>query len=110
MLSVLHSKSNQSPRRARGYFLFELVISVVMIAAIVVLAFPTYQDFVPEPGIDGKPLSAESHSEYVESAGPGSSGDSGSAIEMDSESAPAGSQEGLGAANEAESVDQSNEA
>lgn len=42
------SRAARSANSPKGYFLFELIISVVMIAAIVVLAFPTYQDFSPE--------------------------------------------------------------
>ena len=41
-------------KNSRGYFLFELIISAMMVAAIVVLAFPTYQDFTPEFDVSGE--------------------------------------------------------
>jgi Tfp pilus assembly protein PilE len=54
MFADRHSSNSRPGQPARGYFLFELVISALMIAAIVVLAFPTYQDFTPETEIAGE--------------------------------------------------------
>lgn len=54
MVAISQSRNSRPNPIARGYFLFELVISALMIAAIVVLAFPTYQDFTPETDIAGE--------------------------------------------------------
>ena len=64
MLKKTHSGAVRPERKSKGYFLFELLISVVMIAAIVVLAFPTYQDFTPEYHAVGQ--SAEHGNELIQ--------------------------------------------
>lgn len=74
MFSVRSSKTVKPTRHARGHFLFELVISAMMITAIAVLAFPTYQDFAPEPGIDGQVLPAVAGTELADPANSGETG------------------------------------
>ncbi len=82
----MFSESRSLPVRAAqqqsGSFLFELIISMLMIVAIAVLAFPTYQDFAPEPGIDGERHDSVSQEVLAESGEPGNAGsgiDGGSA-------------------------------
>lgn len=51
MYSVTFKRTNQSVPASnpgcRGYYLTELILSALLIAATAVLAFPTYQDFQP---------------------------------------------------------------
>ena len=47
MSSKNHSKIIKSAGGSPGYFVFELVVSALIVVAIAVLAFPTYQDFAP---------------------------------------------------------------
>ena len=54
MLSNTQFRAFRPVQKSKGYFLFELVLSALMIAAIVVLAFPTYQDFSPEHDVMGE--------------------------------------------------------
>ena len=54
MLRNTHSRTVRSAQKPKGYFLFELALSALMIAVIVVLAFPTYQDYSPEHDLVGE--------------------------------------------------------
>ena len=54
MLRNTHARAVGSAKKSKGYFIFELALSALMIAAIVVLAFPTYQDFTPEYDVVGE--------------------------------------------------------
>ena len=54
MLRHTHTRAVAPIRKSKGYFVFELSLSALMIAAIVVLAFPTYQDFTPEYDVVGE--------------------------------------------------------
>ena len=47
MLSNSQSKIFKQSGGSSGYFLFELMVSALIVVAIAVLAFPTYQDFAP---------------------------------------------------------------
>ena len=47
MYSSRFHRTIASTHGSRGYYIAELILSVLLIAATAVLAFPTYQDFQP---------------------------------------------------------------
>ncbi|MGI9290627.1 MAG: hypothetical protein ACR2QG_05020 [Gammaproteobacteria bacterium] len=72
MYSNRFQRTIASTHGSRGYYIAELILSVLLIAATVVLAFPTYQDFQPHQDLtDDNSAAMETYSNEESGEFPG---------------------------------------